>query len=183
VSFLWDFNPLSYSVNYLHMTGTLGLSEQVFGNASALFSAGAMAATACYAAYCRRVRTHVLLHTAIAAGVAGNALYWWVTDAASYYVVATLVGFAYMTGSLILLDLAARLVPIPVAATVFAVIMALASLGASLGEGVGGVLYDAALASYGPTDAYRITLVAGVAAIASCWVWLPRLRRELMAPE
>ena len=39
VSFLWDFNPLSYSVNYLHMTGTLGLSEQVFGNASAWFSA------------------------------------------------------------------------------------------------------------------------------------------------
>jgi len=42
-------------------------------------------------------------------------------------------------------------------------------------------LYDAALASYGPTGAYRITLIAGVAAIASCWVWLPRLQRELMA--
>ena len=179
VSFLWDFNPLSYSVNYLHMTGTLGLSEQVFGNASALFSAGAMAATAGYALYCRRIGTQVLLHAAIAAGVSGNVLYWWVTDAASYYVVATLVGFAYMTGSLILLDLAARLVPIGVAATVFAVIMALASLGASLGEGVGGYLYGAALERYGPTGAYRIALVAGVGAIASCWLWLPRLRREL----
>jgi Na+/melibiose symporter-like transporter len=179
VSFLWDFNPLSYSVNYLHMTGTLGLSEQAFGNAFALFSAGAMAATAGYALYCRRVGTRVLLHAAIAAGVAGNVLYWWVTDAGSYYVVATLVGFAYMTGSLILLDLAARLAPVAVAATVFAVIMALASLGAAVGELAGGYLYDAALEHYGPTGAYRVTLVAGACAIASCWAWVPRLRREL----
>ena len=179
VSFLWDFNPLSYSVNYVHMTRTLGLSEQVFGNAFSLFSAGAMAATAGYALYCRRVHIHVLLHAAIAAGIAGNVLYWWVTDATSYYFASTLVGFAYMTGSLILLDLAARLVPVAVAATVFAVIMALASLGASLGEGIGGYLYDFALAGYGPTAAYRLSLAAGVCVIASCWLWVPRLRREL----
>jgi len=180
VSFLWDFNPLSYSVNYVHMTRTLGLSEQVFGNAFSLFSAGAMAATAGYALYCRRVRLHVLLHAAIAAGVAGNVLYWWVTDAASYYLVSTLVGFAYMTGSLILLDVAPRPVPIPVAATVFAVIMALATLGASLGEGLGGMLYDLALAQYGATAAYRLVLVWGAVAIASCWLWVPRLRRQLV---
>jgi Na+/melibiose symporter-like transporter len=179
VSFLWDFNPLSYSVNYLHLTGTLGVSEQAFGNASALFAAGAMAATAGYALYCRHLGTRVLLHVAIATGVLGNLLYFGVTDAASLYVVTTLVGFAYMTGSLILLDLAARLVPLPVAATVFAVIMGLASLGAALGEGVGGYLYDFALASYAPTAAYRLTLLAGVTVIASCWLCMPRLSREL----
>jgi MFS family permease len=89
VSFFWDFNLLSYSVNYVHMTDTLGLSEQVFGNAFALFSLGAMVATAGYAIYCRRIGTSALLHVAIAAGVLGNVLYWWVTGAASYYVVAT----------------------------------------------------------------------------------------------
>jgi len=179
VSFLWDFNPLSYSVNYVHMTRTLGLSEQVFGNAFSLFSAGAMAATAGYALYCRRVGVPALLHAAIAAGIVGNVLYWWVTDAASYYIASTLVGFAYMTGSLILLDLAARLVPIPVAATVFAVIMALATLGASFGEALGGVLYDLALEQYGAGAAYRLVLVLGTAMIASCWLWVPRLKRQL----
>ena len=179
VSFFWDFNPLAYSVNYLHMTRTLALSEQTFGNAFSLFSAGAMAATVGYGVYCRRIGTHALLHGAIATGVLGNVLYWWVGNDTSLYLVSTLVGFAYMTGSLILLDLAARLVPIPVAATVFAVIMSLASLGSAIGEGIGGALYDFADDRYGPTDAYRIVLVAGVAIIASCWLWVPRLQREL----
>ena len=109
----------------------------------------------------------------------GNVLYWWVDSDTSLYLVSTLVGFAYMTGSLILLDLAARLVPIPVAATVFAVIMSLASFGSALGEGIGGFLYQFANDRYGATAAYRIVLVAGVAIIASCWLWVPRLRREL----
>jgi MFS family permease len=179
VSFLWDCNPLAYSVNYLHATRTLGLTEQAFGNAFSLFSIGAMAATVGYALYCRRVGTTALLHGAIATGVLGNVLYWWVAGDASLYVVSTLVGFGYMTGSLILLDLAARLVPIPVAATVFAVIMALASFGSALGEGIGGVLYERAGETFGAATAYRVVLVAGVAVIASCWLWLPRLRHEL----
>ena len=86
-----------------------------------------------------------------------------------------------MTGSLILLDVAARLVPIPVAATVFAVIMALANLGSVVGEGVGGVRIERAGASYDPTAAYRIVLVVGATVIASSWLWMPRLRRELAA--
>ena len=48
---------------------TLGLSEQVFGNAFSLFSAGAMAATVGTASYCRRIGTTALLHCAIATGV------------------------------------------------------------------------------------------------------------------
>jgi MFS family permease len=179
VSFLWDCNPLSTSVHYLHMTRTLGLSEQTFGNAFSFFAGGAMAATAGYALYCRRVATRVLLHAAVAAGVAGNVLYWWVTGSTSLYVVSALVGFAYMTGSLILLDLAARLVPLAAAATVFAVIMALASFGSSVGEGLGGYLYDGVLGTASATNAYRATLAAGVAVMASCWLLVPRLLREI----
>jgi MFS family permease len=183
ISFLWDCNPLSASVQYLHMTRTLGLSEQIYGNAFSFFAAGAMAATAGYALYCRRVDTRVLLHAAVAAGVTGNVLYWWVTGAESLYVVSVLVGFAYMTGSVILLDVAARVVPIAAAATVFAVIMALASFGASLGEGIGGYLYDYALGTTSATTAYRATLVAGVTVMAACWLWLPRLLREIAPPS
>jgi MFS family permease len=182
IAFVWDFNPLSYSVNYLHMTGTLGLSEQTFGNAFSMYSVGAMAATVGYGFYCRRIGAAALLYLAVAAGVVGNLLYWWVASAASYYLVSTLVGFAYMTGSLILLDLAARLVPIPVAATVFAAIMALANLGASIGEGLGGVLFELATARYAPETAYRFVIVVGAAVIASSWLWVPRLRRQLAAP-
>jgi hypothetical protein len=170
-------------VNYLHMTDTLGLSEQAVGNAFSLFSAGAIAATLGYALYCRRIGTPALLHAAVAAGVTANVLYWWVSDTTSYYAVSALAGLAYMTGSLILLDLAARLVPIRVAATVFATIMALSSLGSSIGEGVGGYLYAYALGRYDLTTAYRAVLVVGTATIASCWFWLPRLTRALDAAE
>jgi hypothetical protein len=88
-----------------------------------------------------------------------------------------------MTGSVILLDVAARVVPIAAAATVFAVIMALASFGASLGEGIGGYLYDYALGTTSATTAYRATLVAGVTVMAACWLWLPRLLREIAPPS
>ncbi len=177
IGFFWDFNLLSLSVNYLHVTGTLALSEQVSGNAFSLFSAGAMAASVTYGLLARRIRTGALLHAAIVAGLAANILYAWVASAASLYVVSTLVGFAYMTGSLILLDLAARRVPVAVAATVFAVIMALTSLGSSLGEALGGSLYGAFAEAYGAAAAYRLVLVASLVVIASCWLWVPALKR------
>jgi BT1 family protein len=176
ISFFWDFNLLSLSVNYLHVTGTLALSEQVSGNAFSLFSAGAMAASLVYGLQ-RHFGTGALLHGAIVAGLAANLLYGWVASSASLYVVSTLVGFAYMTGSLILLDLAARRVPVAVAATVFAVIMALTSLGSSLGEALGGNLYGALAASYGAAAAYRLVLAASLVVIASCWLWVPALKR------
>jgi hypothetical protein len=166
-------------VNYLNITVTLGLSEQTYGNSYSLFSAGAMLASVGYALYCRRVGAGALLHASIVAGIAANALYWWVGSAASLYLVSALAGFAYMTGSLILLDLAARLVPIPVAATVFALIMALANLGSSLAEAAGGYLFEVATMNYGATSAYRVVIVASVLVIVSCWLWVPRLRHEV----
>jgi MFS family permease len=179
ITFLWDFNPLWVSVNYLNITVTLGLSEQTYGNSYSLFSAGAMLASVGYALYCRRVGAGALLHASIVAGIAANALYWWVGSAASLYLVSALAGFAYVTGSLILLDLAARLVPIPVAATVFALIMALANLGSSLAEAAGGSLFEVATMNYGATSAYRVVIVASVLVIVSCWLWVPRLRHEV----
>ena len=116
---------------------------------------------------------------AIAAGIVANVLYWWVASAAGLYVVSMLGGFAYMTGSLILLDLAARLVPLPVAATVFATIMALANLGSSVAEACGRVRIRAAAASYDAATAYGIVIVLSVLVIASCWSWVPRLRRQV----
>jgi predicted MFS family arabinose efflux permease len=178
-SFLWDMNPLSASINYLNATTTLGLSEQVFGNAASLFSAGGMAASFAYGLYCRRLTPPLMLHGAIVTGIAANVLYWLVRDAQSYYVVSALAGLAYMTGSMILLDLAARLVPLPVAATVFAVIMALANLGSVVAEAVGGAAFEGAAGLYGAPAAYRIVIVASVLVMGACAAFVPRLRREL----
>ncbi|HLF12829.1 MAG TPA: MFS transporter [Gammaproteobacteria bacterium] len=179
ITFIWDFNPLWVSVLYLHVTDTLGMSEQVYGNGYSLFSAGAMAASLAYGVYCRRVRTAVLLHACIVAGIVANVLYWSIDIAASLYTAFLLAGFAYMTGSLILLDLAARLVPVPVAATVFALIMALANLGSSLAEALGGYLVQALATRFEPSAAYQIIVAISASIVASCWLWLPRLHREV----
>jgi predicted MFS family arabinose efflux permease len=181
VMFFWELNPVSSSVNYLHFTGTLGLSEQAYGNGFSLFSAGAMLGSVGYGLYGRRLGTAALLHSAIAAGLAANLLYAGVTSASTFYVASGLSGLAYMTGSLILLDVAARRVPIAAAATVFAVIMALSNLASSVGEALGGYAFEAATAQYGPSTAYRVVLAASLAAIASCWLWVPTLERAARA--
>jgi hypothetical protein len=138
-----------------------------------------MVASFAYGLYCRRIATSALLHGAIAAGIVANVVYWWVTSAGSLYVVSVLGGFAYMTGSLILLDVAARLVPLAVAATVFASIMALANLGSSFAEAAGGYVFERATMSYGAATAYGIVIVISVLVIASCWSCVPRLRRQV----
>jgi hypothetical protein len=120
-----------------------------------------------------------MLHAAIATGIAANVLYWFVRDTETLYVVSALAGFAYMTGSMILLDLAARLVPIPVAATVFAAIMALANLGSVVAEAAGGVGFEAAAAVYGTPAAYRVVIAASVLVMIGCAGLVPKLRREL----
>jgi hypothetical protein len=49
--------------------------------------------------------------------------------------------------------------------------------GASLGEALGGGLYGALAADYDATAAHRGVLVASLAVIASCWLFVPALRR------
>jgi MFS family permease len=177
--FFWDFNPLWVSVLYLHITDTLGFSEQVYGNAYSLFSVGALVASIAYGFYCRRVRAGHLMHVSIAAGIAANLVYWSLPTIMATYAVSLLAGLAYMTGSLILLDVAARLVPARVAATVFAVIMALANLGSSIAEAGGGYLFELLGDRFDPMTAYRSVVAVSAAIVAGCWWLLPRLRRAV----
>ena len=46
--FLWNFNPFSTSVLYVHMTGHMQLSEQFYGNSVSLLSVGAIVASLLY---------------------------------------------------------------------------------------------------------------------------------------
>jgi len=93
--------------------------------------------------------------------------------------VSALAGFTYMTGVLIQLDVAARLIPLAVAATLFATIMGLTNISSILSEMLGGRLYDSWRGSLGEPGAYQLVVVMSALFAASCWTMMPWLKREL----
>ena len=179
ILFLWSFNPVWQSVLYLHVTNALGMSEQTFGNAISIFFGGCMVASLLYGTYCRRISLGYLVHGSIIAGIASNALYLVADTETAFFAVSALAGFTYMTGTLIQLDVAARLIPLAVAATLFATIMALTNISSSLSEMLGGRLYDSWRASAGELGAYQLVVAMSALFAASCWALMPWLKREL----
>jgi MFS family permease len=178
---LWSFNPVWGSVLYVHMTEDLGFSEQDFGNVTSAFFLGSLIGSVGYGIYCRSVRLSTLLHLSILAAVVSNAVYWQLGSMTSAYIVSVIAGAAYMTGTLIQLDLAARIIPARAAATVFATVMALTNFAGSGSEAFGGWLFEAAKASYGRETAFSVVVAVSVAAAVSCWLLVPLLRRA--APQ
>jgi MFS family permease len=176
ILFLWSFNPLWVSVLYLHMTQVLHFDEQTYGNTYSVFSAGSVAASLLYAFYCRRVRLGLLVHGSIFAGAFANIIYWHLNTVEAAYAVSFVAGAAFMTGLLIQLDVAARLVPVEVAATLFALIMAVTNLASSISEAVGGYLYEYLDSG---NFAFDAVVVLSTACAASCWMLMPRLKREI----
>jgi hypothetical protein len=118
-----------------------------------------------------------LLHLSIIAGVVSNAVYWQFSVPAEAYAISVVAGWAYMTGMLIQLDLAARVVPVALAATLFALIMALTNLAASISEAFGGYLYELLQSDFGEPVAYRAVVAFSMLFAASCWLLVPWLRR------
>jgi len=134
-----------------------------------------------YGIYCRLVRLSTLLHLSIIAAIVSNGVYWQLDSLSSAYVVSVIAGAAYMTGTLIQLDLTARIIPARAAATVFATVMALTNFAGSASEAFGGWLFGAAKASYGREMAFSLAVAVSVASAASCWLLVPMLRRA--APQ
>ena len=174
---LWSFNPVWGSVLYVHMTEDLGFSEQQFGNVTSAFFFGSLLGSIGYGIYCRSVRLSRLLHISIIAAVISNAVYWQLDNLTSAYIVSVIAGAAYMTGTLIQLDLTARIIPARAAATIFATVMALTNFAGSLSEAFGGWLFEAAKAPYGRATAFSLVVAVSVAAAVSCWLVVPLLRR------
>jgi len=181
ILFLWSFNPSWTTVQYLHVTDTLGLSEQVYGNSNSVFWAGCIVASLGYGIYCRRVSMGALVHLAIATGVVGYGVYVQLSTTAELYAVSFVSGVANMTGILIQLDIAARLVPIRVAATCFAVLMAITNIASSCSDWLGADAYEWLGQRIGAADAYRAIVASSALFAASCWLLVPRLRREVPA--
>jgi predicted MFS family arabinose efflux permease len=79
---------------------------------------------------------------AILQGVLATAGYWLMWNQMSAMVVSLCVGFTYITANLVQYDLAARICPPQVSATVFASLMSVTNIGISLSFLCGGYLYD-----------------------------------------
>ena len=86
-----------------------------------------------------------------------------------------------MTGTLIQLDLTARIIPARAAATVFAAVMALTNLAGSASEAFGGWLFEVGKKAFDQKTAFSLAVLASVAAAMSCWLVVPLLHRA--APQ
>ena len=177
--FLWNFNPFSSNVLKHYSTEVLELSEQFYGNLYSIQSAAGIVACILYGLICRRVPFGWLIHGSVAAGVFSTLCYWPMHDATSAVVASIAFGLTYQLGTLIQLDLAARICPTESAGTIFALLMAISNTGISASYGVGGVTYEwlAAPAMLGDRHAAFDALVAiGATFTAACWLLVPLMR-------
>jgi len=176
--FLWNFNPFSSVVLYLHLTEALGFGERQCGDLQALYAVACLFASLVYGSISRRVPRSTLIRASIPLGIVSNLAYWTLAGPRSAVVVTLFAGFAYMTATLIQLDLAASSCPPEAAGTVFATLMALENLAASLSISLGGVCYEAGADRWGARGSFLALVALGSAFTAGCWFLLPWLPRE-----
>jgi MFS family permease len=181
--FLWSFNPFSNDILNLHMTRELHFSEGFYGQTVAWISVGAIGGSLAYGAFCRRFSLRVRTHASIVLGIASTMAYLAVTDQRSAVIVSLVVGFGWMTGVLIQLDLAAQVCPPAAAGTTFALLMALGNLGTSLSTWLGGSWYESGAARWGYPASFRLLVGMGALCTAGCWLILPILPRALLRDE
>ena len=167
--FLWNFNPFSSTIQQLHLTRQLQLTEQQYGHTVSLFSIGSIGACAVYGIVCRRIPTRALLHLAITGGVLSTLAYLMGDGVRSAFAVSAFAGFAYMLGNLIQMDLAARICPTEIAGSMFALLMSVSNIAIILATSLGGWLYESMLAGSGPDVAYSVLVWIGAATTVCCW--------------
>jgi predicted MFS family arabinose efflux permease len=177
--FLWSFNPFSTSVLYLHMTRDLQMDEQFYGVTVSFLSVGAILASVSYGFYCRRVPLRWLIHGAIVLGIVATLAYWGLSGTKSALAISVLVGFAYMTGSLVQYDLAARACPLASAGTTFALLLSISNLSYSSSEWLGGHLFDRWTTAWGSAVAFKALVALGALATCACWLVAPLLTCEV----
>ena len=173
--FLWNFNPFSTSVLYLHLTRTLGFDEQFHGTTQTVMAVGSIAGCLAYPALTRLLATSTLIRLSIVLGVASTLAFAGISDRSSAVAVSLAVGVIYMTATLIQLDLAARACPPEMAGTIFATLMALENLSGSLSTGLGGWLYARGIERWGAMTSFSLLVLIGSACTASSILFLPRL--------
>src|SRR4029078_8798413 len=114
-------------------------------------------------------RVSTLLYLSILAAIVSNAIYWQLVGLRSAYIVSVIAGAAYMTRTLIQLDLTARIIPARAAATIFATVMALTNFAGSGSEAFGSWLFETTSVSYGHETAFSLVDASSVAAAVRFW--------------
>lgn len=176
--FLWNFNPFSTTVLYMHMTERMRFTEQFYGHSVSLMAGAAVVACVAYGGYCRRVPFGLLIHASIVLGILSTLAYWFLGGTISAVVISLAVGFVYMTSTLIQFDLAARVCPPHAAGTIFATLMALTNLSVSASTWIGGKMYAYGETRWGSDVAFHALVGIGAAFTAICWILVPGLRRH-----
>jgi MFS family permease len=174
---LWSFNPFSNNVLYVFMRKGLEFSNEFYGWTNTYMAIGFVLGSMTYGLYCRRVSWTWLLHLSIVAGILNTIAYWWMETETSALIVSAMVGFTYMTGNLIGMDLAARICPPAMAGTLFAMLMAASNLSLQLATLLGGYLYEWWRPQLGERMAFDILVAVGAVFTAACWLLMPILRR------
>jgi predicted MFS family arabinose efflux permease len=175
--FLWNFNPFTSSMMYVYMTTELELSDQFYGYTVSIEALASIAASLAYGLYCRRVPFRALVHLSILCGVISTVAHCWLRDPTSAILVSIVVGFTYMTATLVQLDLAARACPAQSAGTMFAMLMALSNVSTSLATAGGGQIYETAKDRWDAWTAFNVLVAIGAVTSASCWLLVPWLRK------
>ncbi|MEX2139279.1 MAG: MFS transporter [Pirellulales bacterium] len=181
--FLWNFNPFLTAILQYHMTHRLAFSEAFYGDTLSLQAIGSIVASIAYPFYCRRFSFRALLHASIVLGIGSTIAYWLMVDETTAVLISLVVGFTYMSATLVQLDLAARACPLLSAGTVFALLMALSNLSLSLATWVGGTWYEQLEATYGAVHGFNLLVAIGAGFTAGCWLVLPLVNRTLTAAE
>src|SRR5262245_45214409 len=141
--FLWNFNPFSSTVLYYYSIEALRFTEQFVGSLAAWHAVGLLSGSILYGVICRMFAIPWLIHGSIVTGILATIAYWGYRDASSGVLISLAVGVVYAIGSLIQLDLAARVCRPETAGTTFALLMSLTNLSAALSQGIGGWIYEA----------------------------------------
>lgn len=175
--FLWSFNPFSSTVLYYYSIEALHFSEQFVGTVSSCHAVGLLAGSALYGVTCRKISMRWLVHGSIVTGVLATIAYWGYRDPTSGVIISLVVGVVYAIGSLIQLDLAARICLPETAGTTFALLMSLTNLGAAVSQGLGGSIYEEMSQRWGYALAFQILVAVGAVFTAGCWLLLPLLNR------
>jgi MFS family permease len=181
--FLWNFNPFSSTVLYFYSIEALHFSEQFVGSLTAWHAVGLLTGSVLYGVICRMIPIPWLIHGSIITGVLATIAYWGYRDATSGVVISLGVGVVYAIGSLIQLDLAARVCRPETAGTTFALLMSLTNLSAALSQGIGGWIYEAMVEVWGSFLAFQILVAVGALFTAGCWFLLPFLAPRTFSPS
>jgi MFS family permease len=178
--FLFEFNPFSSTVVYLHMTSDLRFSEQLYGLTNSIVAVASVLACVTFGMYSHRLSLRQLVHLSIGLGILSTLAYAALDGVASAFVISFVFGFTYMTAMLIEVQLAAQACPATAAGTVFAFIMAVSNFGSSLATLAGGHLYEQGIAWWGHEVGFMVLLVVGAICTSACWLVVPLLPQDLL---